>query len=378
MSLALAALGTLGVTATDLLRPWPLKLIFDYVLLGRPLPTYLSSFEGIFGGGRVPLLAMMTVAIVLIALLSGAFTYLQVYMTSRIGNELVHTLRSVLFAHLQRLSLSFHNKSRSGEHMTKIVSDANTLKDVFAESALTASSNLLTFLGMFVIMFFLDWQLALVVLLTFPLLLGLLFYRYRVAKSSSKRQRKREAMIATRINEVMTTIPLVQAFGREGHEQERFEAQSTEHLEESMRNARIEAAATRTVVVIGALGTAAVVLVGALQVLAGQDDARGPPDLHLLYAEHVQADTEPGPAFDTSTPKRRSAPSASARSSRSNRRSRTPPAQSKRPALKERSFSMAFPSTTATARTCWRTSHLPSVPDNGWPCWGPQDPANPH
>jgi ATP-binding cassette subfamily B protein len=285
MSLVLAVLGTLGVTATDLLRPWPLKLIFDYVLLGKPLPTYLSSFEGIFGGERVPLLAMMAVAIVLIALLSGAFTYLQVYITSRIGNELVHTLRSVLFAHLQRLSLSFHNKSRSGEHMTKIVSDTNTLKDVFAESALTTGSNLLTFFGMFAIMFFLDWQLTLVVLFTFPLLLGLLFYRYRTAKNSSTRQRKREALIATRINEVMTTIPLVQAFGREGHEQERFEAESTEHLEESMRNARIEAAATRTVVVIGALGTAAVVLFGALQVLAGR---MTPGDL-LIFTSYTQS-----------------------------------------------------------------------------------------
>jgi ATP-binding cassette, subfamily B, bacterial len=289
MSLALAALGMLGVTATDLLRPWPLKLIFDYVLLGKPLPTYLSFFEGIFGGGRVPLLAMMAVAIVLIALLSGAFTYLQVYITSRIGNELVYTLRRVLFAHLQRLSLSFHNRSRSGEHMTKIVSDTNTLKDVFAESALTVASNLLTFLGMFAIMFFLDWQLTLVVLLTFPLLLGILIYRYRVAKSSSKRQRKREAVIATRINEVMTTIPLVQAFGREEHEQERFEVESTEHLEESIRNARIEAAATRTVVVVGALGTAAVVLSGALQVLAGR---MTPGDL-LIFTSYTQSMYKP-------------------------------------------------------------------------------------
>jgi ATP-binding cassette, subfamily B, bacterial len=77
----------------------------------------------------------------------------------------------------------------------------------------------------------------------------------------------------------------VQAFGREGHEQERFEAESTEHLEESMRNARIEAAATRTVVVIGALGTAAVVLFGALQVLAGR---MTPGDL-LIFTSYTQS-----------------------------------------------------------------------------------------
>src|SRR5215213_8721175 len=189
VSLALAALGTLGVTLTELLKPWPIKIIFDYVLLGKTLPGYLSFLGGLFGSGRTTLLVTMAGGMVIFALLIGAFTYLHVYITSRIGNELVHTLRSVLFAHLQRLSLSFHNKSRSGEHMTKIVSDTNTLKDVFAESALTTGSNLLIFFGMFAIMFFLDWQLTLVVLFTFPLLLGLLFYRYRTAKNSSTRQR---------------------------------------------------------------------------------------------------------------------------------------------------------------------------------------------
>lgn len=283
-SLALAASCTIGLTLTELLKPWPIKIVFDYVLLQRPLPGYLSFFE-VFGDGRVAFLVAMSGAMVLIAVLTGAFTYLQVYITSRIGNELVYTLRRTLFAHLQRLSLSFHDKSRSGEHMTKIVSDTNTLKDVFAESALTASAHILTFFGMFTIMLFLDWRLFLVVLATVPLLGATLYYRYRASKASSKRQRKREAVIATRINEVMSTVPLVQAFGREPHEQERFEAESSEFLEESIRNARIEAVASRTVVVIGAIGTAAVVLVGALQVIAGRIS---PGDL-LLFTSYVQS-----------------------------------------------------------------------------------------
>ncbi len=283
--MALAALCTLGLTLTELLKPWPIKIILDYVLLGKPLPGYLSFLGGIFDSGRVTFLVAMAVAMVLIALLTGAFTYLQIYITSRIGNELVYTLRRTLFAHLQRLSLSFHNRSRSGEHMTKIVSDTNTLKDVFAESALTASFHILTFVGMFAVMFFLDWRLGLVVFVTLPMLGATLYYRYRASKASSKRQRKREAVIATRISEVMASVPLVQAFGRERHELERFEAESSEYLEESIRNARIEAAASRTVVVIGALGTAAVVFVGSLQVLAGR---MTPGDL-LLFISYVQS-----------------------------------------------------------------------------------------
>ena len=288
-SLALAALCTLGVATTELLKPWPLKLLFDYVLLDNPLPSDLSPVEGMFQGGKVLPLVVLSLAVFLITLLTAAFAYLQVYLTSRIGNELVYAVRRRLFAHLQRLSLSFHDQARSGGHMTKIVSDTNTMKDVFTDSAMTSAAQLLTLVGMFVVMLFLDWRLALIVMATFPLLVGALLYRYRTAKSSSKRQRKKEEEIATRISEVMTTVPLVQAFGRERHEQERFESESAEYLEESIRNARIEAIATRAVTVISAFGLASVVLYGSLQVLAGR---MTPGDL-LIFAGYAQTMYKP-------------------------------------------------------------------------------------
>lgn len=288
-SLLLAALSMLGLTLTELAKPWPLKIIIDNILLGKPLPPYLSFAGGLFEGGEVLALAVFSLTILLIALLVAGFAYLQVYITSRIGNELVYTLRRSLFSHMQRLSLSFHNRTRSGELMTKIVSDTNTLKDVFAEATLVFTSQALTFVGMFAIMFFLNWKLALVVLATVPMFAGTIFYRYRRAKTSSRAQRKKEEEIATRISEVMTTVPLVQAFGREKYEEERFEAESAEHLQETIRNARVEAVMTRAVTVIGALGTAAVVFYGAMQVLAG---SLTPGDL-LIFTAYTQSMFKP-------------------------------------------------------------------------------------
>jgi ATP-binding cassette, subfamily B, bacterial len=288
-SLLLAALSMLGLTLTELAKPWPLKVIMDNILLGKPLPPYLSFAGGLFGGGEVLALAVFSLGILLIALLVAVFAYLQVYITSRIGNELVYTLRRSLFSHMQRLSLSFHNRTRSGELMTKIVSDTNTLNDVFAEAALVFTSQALTFVGMFAIMFFLNWKLALVVLVTVPMFAGTIFYCYRRAKTSSRAQRKKEEEIATRISEVMTTVPLVQAFGRERYEEERFEAESAEHLQETIRNARIEAVMTRAVTVIGALGTAAVVFYGAMQVLAS---SLTPGDL-LIFTAYTQSMFKP-------------------------------------------------------------------------------------
>jgi ABC-type multidrug transport system fused ATPase/permease subunit len=288
-SLFFAAVCMLGVTVMELLRPWPLAIVFDHVLADNPLPWYLSPFQGLFQGGKMLPLLTIAIAIVLIAVFTGIFAYLQVYITSRIGSELVYTLRRRLFAHLQRLSLTFHNRSKSGEHLTKIVSDTNTLRDIFTELALKNTSQLLTFVGMFGIMFFLNWQLALVVVATIPLFVGVFLYRFRAAKSSSRKQRKKEEEIANRVTEVLSTVPVVQAFSREEHEEERFEVESGEYLRESIRNARIEAVATRSVTIIVAFGTAAVVLVGALQVLAG---TISPGDL-LVFAAYLQSMYKP-------------------------------------------------------------------------------------
>jgi ATP-binding cassette subfamily B protein len=288
-SLFFAALAMLGVTLMELLRPWPLAIVFDHVLADKPFPWYLSPFQGLFQDGKVLPLLAIAISIGLIAILTGVFAYLQVYITSRIGSELVYTLRRRLFAHLQRLSLTFHNRSKSGEHLTKVVSDTNTLRDVFTELALNTASQLLTFVGMFGIMLFLNWQLALVVMVTVPLLVGVFLYRFRAAKSSSKKQRRKEAEITNRVTEVLSTLPLVQAFSREEHEEERFEAESGEYLRESIRNARIEAVVTRSVTIISAFGTAAVVLVGALQVLEGKISAG---DL-LVFTGYLQSMYKP-------------------------------------------------------------------------------------
>ena len=268
-NLCFAAFCMLGLTLTDLLRPWPIKIIFDHVLLDKPLPHYLSFLREVLQNGKVTALIVVSLSIILIATLRGLLSYSHVYVTSHIGNKLVYTLRRELFGHIQRLSLSFHNRSRSGELLTKVASDTSTVKDVFADLILTNTSDLLTIIGVFVIMFALNWKLALIVMATFPLLVANLFFRYRTAKASARRQRKREEKIATRISQVLSTAVLVQAFGRQKYEEERFDSESSAYVQESIRNSRIEAMAARAVEVISAMGSCAVVLFGSWQVLEG-------------------------------------------------------------------------------------------------------------
>ena len=268
--LALAAVCTLGVSVTELLKPWPLKIVLDHGILQHPLPRSLHLLQGLVDGDRVMFLAVAAAGILLIALCDGVFSYFQIFITSSVGYRMVYALRRELFAHLQSLSLSFHNHARSGDLLTRIAGDTNTLKDVFAESILQFASYALTIIGMFAIMFSLSWRMSLIAMATLPLLGYSLFHLYRKTKASAKKQKKQEGKVASRMSEVLTAIPLVQAFSRERYEEEQFDAVTAKSLQESIRIARLEAAATRSSELITALGTAVAVLFGAMQVLNGQ------------------------------------------------------------------------------------------------------------
>ena len=269
-NLLLAGLCMIGFTLTELVAPWPLKIIFDHLLLDRGLPMPLNWLTPLIGRGKPIAIIAISCSIIVIALLRGIFAYAQSFITARIGHEMVYRLRLELFTHLQQLSLSFHSRSRSGELLSRVVSDTAALRDVFAESALNFTAHALTVSGMFVVMFILDWRLAMVALATLPVLSWALFGVYRQIKASARRQREREGAVAARIIDLLASIRLVRAFAREQLEEERFAREGSSTLAEGIRTARMEAAATRAVELISAGGLCAIVLFGSLQVIRGR------------------------------------------------------------------------------------------------------------
>ena len=267
--LSIAALCTLGVVLTELAKPWPLKLIIDHGLLHKELPHSLRFLQPLIANSTVPFIVAACISIVLISLVSGVCAYFQTFITSSVGYTTVYALRRELFAHLQSLSLSFHTKARSGDLLTKIAGDTNTLKDWFADSLLKFTSQALTVLGMLVILFTVDWRIGVISFATMPLLGYSLFHVYRKTKISVKTQKKQEGQVAARMGEVLSAVPLVQAFARETHEMRKFDKVTAETVLESIRVARMGAAAGRSSELITAAGTAGAVLFGALEVLRG-------------------------------------------------------------------------------------------------------------
>ena len=266
-SLCIAGLCLIGVTLCELLAPWPLKVIFDYILLGKPVPPSLSALETLIHASPPTALIALACSIAVIALVGGSLSYGQIFTTSKIGYQLVYVLRRDLFSHVQRLSLSFHTRARSGEILTKLDGDTNVLKNAFTEFPLTISSQPLTFLGILSIMFVMNWELTLVILATLPLLGVALISLNRKIHDTMHHQRKLESKMTSRFNEILSSISLIQAFGREGFEEDRFETESVQNLQSGIQTARTTAAVSKVVALVSAIGTAATVLFGAWQVL---------------------------------------------------------------------------------------------------------------
>ena len=287
--LSVAAVCTLLLAAADLLRPWPLKLIFDYVLFNKRVPHSLAFLHLVLSHGQIWAIVAISSGIIVISLIKSFAAYAQLHIVSQIGFRFAHSLRRALFVHLQRLSLSFHARMRSGELITNITSDTNVLRDALIEFVLTFISEFLTLVGMLVIMVILNWKLSLIVLAVAPVLILLSLLRYRKIRDSARRQRKAEGKIASKASEVFSSMHVVQAFGRENYEKERFETDSVEALKESVRTARLEAAAARAADLTVSIGTWAVVLIGSLEALRGQMT----PGNVLVFAAYMNSMNSP-------------------------------------------------------------------------------------
>ncbi len=283
-AMLLAATSTLLVSIAELARPWPLKVIFDQVLLGKPADGYLGAALALLGSKTAAVIAFAAI-IVVIAMVTGVFAYLQIHVTSRLGNLVVCRLRRELFAHLQRLSLSVHHRSKSGEMLTRISNDTQALKDTFTESAIAFGAQTITIVGCLTIMFLLSWQLTLIVLATLPLLFWNLLRLYGASRAAAKLQRAKEETLTTQITQALSSAALIQAFGRERYETERFHQRTGEHLAHSITHARFEAVSARSVELIGAAATALVVLFGALEVLKG----RATPGTVLIFSTYLHS-----------------------------------------------------------------------------------------
>jgi ATP-binding cassette subfamily B protein/subfamily B ATP-binding cassette protein MsbA len=261
----LGALGQVGlISALELLKPWPVKLIIDSVLGGQPLP-------GGLGAGLTPgaLLLAACVALVVIHAALGAVSVLANYTTIRIGQRMVRDLRSDLYAHLHRLSMAFHSRAQAGDLLYRVTADTFALQSLTMNCLFPAVSALILLGGMAAILLRLDWQLTLLALGVCPLLLLAIGRLNRRISAAAGEMRERESEVYGVVQRAMAAMRIIQAFTREDEEHRRFMTASERSLAAGLRLYTLQTFYSGVVNLVIALGTAAVVWVGARHVLDG-------------------------------------------------------------------------------------------------------------
>ncbi len=262
--MAYAAL--IAATIMNLLKPWPLKLIFDYILLDKPMQQHIKFLASLAGNEKPRLLALLCAGIVVIFFLEGLFTFIRKYFMASAGERAINDIRQEIFGHLQMIE---SGTGRSADFIVRLTSDIDSLKLLITQHIQTLVNYCLTFIGIGVTMFLLDWQLTAAALAVAPpLYLISLYFSGKVARLT-RRKREKESEVASLVQETVTSKEVVQAFAREEQEKKRFAEETGESLEATLEATRVSKGFGRMVEVITAIGTAMVVYIGAQRALAG-------------------------------------------------------------------------------------------------------------
>jgi ATP-binding cassette subfamily B protein len=270
-TLTVAFIAVVAESAGDLLEPWPLKVVFDYVLGSKKMPGWLASLvNSVAGHDKVSILYFAALSVIAIAAVGAIGSYGEKYLTTSVGQRVMHDLRRTLYHHIQRLSLSYHDRKKTGDVISRVTSDIDAIQDFVSQALLGIVVNVVTLVGMLAVMFYLNWRFTLIALSVAPILFAVVYVYTRRIKKASRAVREKEGEVVSIVQEVLTSIRVVQAFAREDYEQTRFEKQSLESVETALRARSLKAKLTPIVQIVVAVGTCLVLWYGVRLVLAGE------------------------------------------------------------------------------------------------------------
>jgi ATP-binding cassette subfamily B protein len=269
-ALTLGFFAVLGEAIANLLQPWPLKIVLDEVFRAHNGKSGVPHFASRFlGTDKLAAVEFACFAVIVIALLDAISTYGEKYLTTSVGQWVTYDLRRAIYAHIQRLSLAFHDQKRTGDLISRVTSDVDDIQSFIASGLLSSLINVITLIGMVCVMFWINWQFTLIALSVAPLLAVVVYTYTRRIKKATRTVRKKESAVFSVVEEVLSSMRVVKAFAREQYEQERLEEASLEEVESALRARSLKAKLTPLVDVIVAVGTCLVLWFGARLTLKG-------------------------------------------------------------------------------------------------------------
>jgi subfamily B ATP-binding cassette protein MsbA len=267
--LAIILLATGAETAASLAAPWPLKIVLDNVIEGREPIAWIRHVASWLPGERViRFAALAAIATVLIAALGAIASYIERYYTEDVGQWVANDLRVRVYHHLEHLPLAYYDTHRTGTLLSTITDDIGMIQDFASSTTLGIVVDFLTIAGMLGLMFWLNWDFALIAVGVAPFLL-LFVLRFRKAvKKATREVRLRESDVLNVVQQGLESIRVVNAFGRQELEEKRLEEASRAEVRAALRARQVKSLLSPVVTVLVSLCTAFVLWRGTSLVLA--------------------------------------------------------------------------------------------------------------
>ncbi|MGC2208497.1 MAG: ABC transporter ATP-binding protein [Candidatus Korobacteraceae bacterium] len=268
LGLGLLAIG--GESIADLLQPWPLKIVLDNVIAHKDSRGWLFAFIRHTAGTKPhQILLFACFSVVLIAILDAICTYSEKYITTSVGQWVTHDLRRTLYAHVQKLSLAYHEHTQTGDLISRVTSDIDSVQTFVVSGLLSILVDILTLAGMIGVMLYINWRFTLIALAVVPILFAIVYTYTRRVKKASREVRRHESRLLSVVQEVLGSIRVVKAFAREGYEVQRLEGESLETVEAALKARAMKARLVPIVTLVTSAGVCAVLYFGGDSALQG-------------------------------------------------------------------------------------------------------------
>jgi ABC-type multidrug transport system fused ATPase/permease subunit len=241
-------------TALELVPPWVVKIIIDDVIQAHDaalLPWVLGGLVAAYASKNV-------------------FASLRIRLNNRVEQTVVHDLRRHVFAALQRLSINYFENRSTGEIMSRVTNDTEHVERIFIDGLEGMLTALLTLIGITILLFILNWKMALLALLPIPMLMLAASWFTRTVHGYYHDIRKRSAELSSYLQDALSGIRETMGFTRQAYEQRRFDRLSQDYSDTNLKAMYLWSIYSPGMILLGSLGTVLILWYGAGEVLAGR------------------------------------------------------------------------------------------------------------
>ena len=251
--LLVAAICMIIVSGSNLILPWIIKDIVDEVLAEK----------------NIQMLYWVIAAILVIFLIRGFTTFGNRFLMGYIGQRVVTDLRKTLFAHLQKLSISYYDKRRTGEIMSNVTNDIGALQTAIVENFVSLIQEGAIFIGSFISMIYLQWKLTVLCLVIVPMVTYIIKFFGKKLHNSGRNVQEKLADVTAMLQEVIQGVRIVRSFNRSDYEIRRFDAVNEANFKANIRTIRQSSQLTPFVEFFSAIAITVIIWYGGLSVIDG-------------------------------------------------------------------------------------------------------------